>query len=63
MLEINPFEFEGTLCAICVLCLFCALSPLILPTTQEGWCPHFANEELETREVRDLPKGTQLILG
>lgn len=47
-----------------VLCTLCALSSIL--TTSEGgrgYCPHFADEEPETREVKDLPKGTQLILG
>lgn len=45
-----------------VLCSFCALSPLILKTTQGGGgCPHFVDEEPQTREVRDLPKVTQLL--
>lgn len=47
-----------------VLCSLCALSSIL--TTSEGvrgYCPHFADEEPETREVKDLPKGTQLILG
>lgn len=64
MLGVNPFVIVGTLGARYVLCLFSALSPS-LPATQEGryWCPHFAYEDPETREVRDPPEGPPLILG
>lgn len=61
--EWKPIHLHLRACYVpdMVLCSFCALSPLILITAQAGGgcCLHFADEEPETREVRDLPKVTQ----